>query len=135
MPDEGRDAAGPAVRRHGIAHLDCRGGERAVGTIVVLLLVVAVNADVVARGVFSAPFSGTVEVVQFSMVLIVFLQLARRGAGRSADPVGRVPDRAGRSPTCGSGGCWRGSSTAVSAADDGADRHRHVAGVHDRLGA
>ncbi len=47
----------------------------AVGTLVVLLLVVAVNADVVARGVFSAPFRGTVEVVQFSMVLIVFLQL------------------------------------------------------------
>ncbi len=47
----------------------------AVGTVVVLLLVVAVNSDVVARGVFSAPFRGTVEVVQFSMVLIVFLQL------------------------------------------------------------
>ncbi len=47
----------------------------AIGTIVVLLLVVAVNADVVARGAFSAPFRGTVEVVQFSMVLIVFLQL------------------------------------------------------------
>ena len=47
----------------------------AVGTLVVLLLVVAVNTDVVARGVFSAPFRGTVEVVQFSMVLIVFLQL------------------------------------------------------------
>lgn len=46
-----------------------------VGTIVVLLLVVAVNTDVVARGVFRAPFRGTVEVVQFSMVLIVFLQL------------------------------------------------------------
>ena len=46
-----------------------------VGTFVVLLLVVAVNTDVVARGVFSAPFRGTVEVVQFSMVLIVFLQL------------------------------------------------------------
>ncbi len=46
-----------------------------VGTIVVLLLVLAVNTDVVARGVFSAPFRGTVEVVQFSMVLIVFLQL------------------------------------------------------------
>ena len=46
-----------------------------VGTVVVLLLVLAVNTDVVARGVFSAPFRGTVEVVQFSMVLIVFLQL------------------------------------------------------------
>ena len=31
--------------------------------------------DVIARGAFSAPFLGAVEVVQFSMVLIVFLQL------------------------------------------------------------
>ncbi len=47
----------------------------ALGTLVVLGLVVIVNIDVVARGVFSAPFRGSVEVVQFSMVLIVFLQL------------------------------------------------------------
>jgi TRAP-type C4-dicarboxylate transport system permease small subunit len=47
----------------------------AVGTLVVLLLVAIVNVDVVARGVFNAPFRGAVEVVQFSMVLIVFLQL------------------------------------------------------------
>lgn len=47
----------------------------AVGTLVVLLLVAVVNVDVVARGVFNAPFRGAVEVVQFSMVLIVFLQL------------------------------------------------------------
>lgn len=46
-----------------------------VGTLVVLLLVAVVNFDVVARGVFNAPFHGAVEVVQFSMVLIVFLQL------------------------------------------------------------
>lgn len=46
-----------------------------VGTMVVLILVVVVNFDVVARGVFNAPFLGAVEVVQFSMVLIVFLQL------------------------------------------------------------
>ena len=45
------------------------------GTLVVLGLVVIVNFDVVARGVFNAPFRGAVEVVQFSMVLIVFLQL------------------------------------------------------------
>lgn len=45
------------------------------GTLVVLALVVLVNYDVVARGVFHAPFMGAVEVVQFSMVLIVFLQL------------------------------------------------------------
>lgn len=45
------------------------------GTLVVLALVVIVNVDVVARGVFDSPFRGSVEVVQFSMVLIVFLQL------------------------------------------------------------
>ena len=47
----------------------------AIGTLVVLGLVAVVNFDVVARGVFNAPFLGAVEVVQFSMVLIVFLQL------------------------------------------------------------
>ncbi len=47
----------------------------AVGTLVVLGLVLIVNTDVIARGVFHAPFLGAVEVVQFSMVLIVFLQL------------------------------------------------------------
>ena len=46
-----------------------------IGTLVVLGLVVVVNFDVVARGFFNAPFHGAVEVVQFSMILIVFLQL------------------------------------------------------------
>jgi len=47
----------------------------AIGTLVVLGLVVLVNFDVVARGIFHAPFKGAYEVVQFSIVLIVFLQL------------------------------------------------------------
>jgi TRAP-type C4-dicarboxylate transport system permease small subunit len=46
-----------------------------IGTLVVLALVALVNYDIVARGVFNAPFMGAVEVVQFSIVLIVFLQL------------------------------------------------------------
>lgn len=46
----------------------------AAGTLVVLALVMVVNYDVVARG-FGKPFHGAVELVQFSMVLIVFLQL------------------------------------------------------------
>lgn len=50
-------------------------GANTIGTLVVLALVLVVNFDVVARGVFNAPFLGAVEVVQFSMVLIVFLQL------------------------------------------------------------
>ena len=45
------------------------------GTLVVLALVVIVNYDIVARGVFSQPLRGAYEVVQFTMVLIVFLQL------------------------------------------------------------
>lgn len=47
----------------------------AVGTLVVLALVAILCVDIVARGVFSAPLRGTYEIVQFSVVLIVFLQL------------------------------------------------------------
>ncbi len=47
----------------------------AVGTAVVLMLIAVVNYDIVARSVFGKPFLGAVEVVQFSLVLIVFLQL------------------------------------------------------------
>lgn len=48
----------------------------AAGTLAVLALVVILNVDVVARGVFSAPLKGTYEIVQLSVVFIVFLQLA-----------------------------------------------------------
>ncbi|WP_170368223.1 TRAP transporter small permease subunit [Ruegeria arenilitoris] len=47
-----------------------------LGTLVVLALVVILNVDVIARGLFSAPLRGTYEMVQFSVVMIVFLQLA-----------------------------------------------------------
>ena len=47
----------------------------AVGTLVVLALVAVVNYDVVSREFFDQSFHGAVELVQFSMVLIVFLQL------------------------------------------------------------
>jgi len=47
----------------------------AIGTLVVLGLVMVVNYDVVGRGFFDHTFHGSVELVQFSMVLIVFLQL------------------------------------------------------------
>lgn len=45
------------------------------GTALIFLLVAILNADVIARGVFHAPFRGVVELVIFSLVLIVFLQL------------------------------------------------------------
>lgn len=47
----------------------------ALGTLVVLGLVMVVNYDVIMRNFYNAPFIGAVEVVQFSLVLIVFLQL------------------------------------------------------------
>ena len=47
----------------------------AAGTLVVLGLVVLINSDVVSRNAFNAPFRGTYELVQFLMVMIVFLQL------------------------------------------------------------
>ena len=50
-------------------------GANALGTLTVLALVLVVNYDVIARGFFGAPFMGAVEVVQFTLVFIVFLQL------------------------------------------------------------
>lgn len=47
----------------------------AVGTGVIFFLVAIMNVDVIARGVFHAPMRGVVEMVVFSLVLIVFLQL------------------------------------------------------------
>ena len=46
-----------------------------VGVIVLFALVVIMNTDVIARGVFHAPIHGVVELVIFALVLIVFLQL------------------------------------------------------------
>ncbi len=40
------------------------------------LFQVNLNVDVIARGLFSSPLRGTYEMVQFSVVMIVFLQLA-----------------------------------------------------------
>ena len=45
------------------------------GTLTVLALVVVLNVDVVARGMFNAPLKGTYELVQLAVVFIVFLQL------------------------------------------------------------
>lgn len=45
------------------------------GALVLFALVIIMNIDVVSRGVFHAPLRGVVEVVVFSLILIVFLQL------------------------------------------------------------
>lgn len=47
----------------------------AVGTFVIFVLIVLMNADVYARNFKDAPIHGVTEMVIFSLVLIVFLQL------------------------------------------------------------
>ena len=47
----------------------------AVGTLVIFALIILMNADVFSRNFFDAPLRGVVEMVIFSLVLIVFLQL------------------------------------------------------------
>jgi TRAP-type C4-dicarboxylate transport system permease small subunit len=47
-----------------------------VGTVLILLMVVAVNADVVGRDLFNHPIPGVVEFLGLSIVAIVFLQMA-----------------------------------------------------------
>ncbi len=47
----------------------------ALGTLVIFGLIVVMNADVFSRNFLDAPIRGVVEMVIFSLVLIVFLQL------------------------------------------------------------
>lgn len=46
-----------------------------LGTCMLFGLVAVLNVDVVARGVFHSPLKGSVELVVFALVMIVFLQL------------------------------------------------------------
>lgn len=47
-----------------------------VGTILILAIAVAVNADVIGRDFFNQPIPGVVEFIGLSIVAIVFLQMA-----------------------------------------------------------
>lgn len=51
-------------------------GMNAAGSIWVLLLILLVTGDALGRSFFAAPIVGTVELVQISIVGIVFMQLA-----------------------------------------------------------
>ena len=48
-----------------------------IGTVLVFLLVILINADVIGRTVFLTPISGVPEIVSMSIVAIVFLQIAQ----------------------------------------------------------
>lgn len=51
-------------------------GMNSVGTVLIFALVVMINLDVFSRFLFNAPIDGVTELVQLSIVAIVFLQLA-----------------------------------------------------------
>jgi TRAP-type mannitol/chloroaromatic compound transport system permease small subunit len=58
------------------------GALNVAGTLLIVAVMLLVNADVIGRGVLSAPVSGVPEMVSMSIVAIVFLQVAqtfRRG--------------------------------------------------------
>lgn len=48
-----------------------------IGTVLVFLLMILINADVIGRTVFLTPISGVPEIVSMSIVAIVFLQIAQ----------------------------------------------------------
>ncbi len=68
------DAPPPAVPAGPFAQLI--GIMNAAGTVWILGLMVLINADIFGRGALNSPIAGTPELVSFSIVGIVFLQLA-----------------------------------------------------------
>jgi TRAP-type mannitol/chloroaromatic compound transport system permease small subunit len=51
-------------------------GLNAVGTILILVMAVAVNADILGRELFRRPIAGVTEFLGLSIVAVVFLQMA-----------------------------------------------------------
>jgi TRAP-type C4-dicarboxylate transport system permease small subunit len=47
-----------------------------VGTLLILVMAVAVNADVIGRNAFNRPMAGVLEFIGLSIVAVVFLQMA-----------------------------------------------------------
>ena len=52
-------------------------GLNVIGTLLIVLIMLLVNADVIGRGLFGNPVSGVPEIVSMSIVAIVFLQIAQ----------------------------------------------------------
>lgn len=78
-------------RRRGIPSFGfVTGALNAVGTVWIFFLMALISVDVIGRGAFDAPLLGVPEMVQFSIVGIVFLQLAhtlRNGALTRSDVI------------------------------------------------
>lgn len=61
-----------------------------VGTLLIVVIMLLVNADVLGRSAFNTPVSGVPEIVSMSIVAIVFLQIAqtfRKGRLTRSDAV------------------------------------------------
>jgi len=50
-------------------------GLNSIGTVLIFALVVMINLDVISRFIFNSPINGVTELVELSIVAIVFLQL------------------------------------------------------------
>ncbi len=71
------EAAGPVRKSGGGGRLLDRvvRGLNGLGTLWILALLILINADIFGRNVLTAPISGVIEMIELSMVAIVFLQL------------------------------------------------------------
>ena len=50
-------------------------GLNSIGTVIIFAMMIIINVDVFSRFLFNAPFDGVTELVELSIVAIVFLQL------------------------------------------------------------
>jgi TRAP-type C4-dicarboxylate transport system permease small subunit len=68
----------------------------AIGTMWIIFLMILINSDIAGRSFFSSPIAGVPELVSFSIVGIVFLQLAhtlRSGAMTRSDVLLTILER------------------------------------------
>ena len=76
----------------------CTAALNALGTLLIVGIMLAINADVIGRALFGSPISGVPEIVSMSIVAIVFLQIAHSlrsgGMTRAEILLDRLPLRA-----------------------------------------
>jgi TRAP-type C4-dicarboxylate transport system permease small subunit len=76
----------------------CTAVLNALGTLLIVGIMLAINADVIGRAMFGSPISGVPEIVSMSIVAIVFLQIAHSlrtgGLTRAEILLDHLPPRA-----------------------------------------
>ena len=94
------------------------GGMNAAGSCWIVVLMLLINAEAISRSAFNAPIIGVIEMIEISIIGIVFMQLAdslRQGVLTRSDglfnQVMRRSPRAGHawpsSPSCSApSSCW-----------------------------